>query len=314
MGEASKSLRVVLAAVAANVAIAAAKFVVAAITGSSAVLSEGIHSTVDSLNECLLLIGLRRSERRADAEHPFGHGKELYFWSLLVAVLLFGLGGGMAIYEGITHLLHGKRATDPLWSCAVLGVAACFEGYSFAVAYRALGANKDEGNPLGWWRRVQRSKDPAVFIIFVEDFAALSGILVAFIGVVLGVVFDSPYFDGIASMLIGCVLASVALVLAHETRNLLVGESARPEVIASIRELIAADPAVHSLDPPLTMQLGRDAILVNADVRLRAGMSGEEQAAALARIAARLREAHPQLRCISLQPKAGGSRERAWNA
>jgi cation diffusion facilitator family transporter len=299
----SKSSRVVYAAVFANVAIAIAKFIVAAITGSSAVLSEGIHSTVDSLNECLLLLGLRRSRRSPDQGHPFGHGKELYFWSLLVAVLLFGVGGGMAIYEGIIHIIHGESASDPLWSCAVLAIAACFEGYSFAVAFRALGAHHDAGNPLRWWKRVQSSKDPAIYTVFVEDFAALCGIIVALAGVGLGVLFDNPYFDGAASILIGCILATVAVLLAHETRELLVGESARPEIVAEIRALIERDPDVDSVEPPLTMQLGRDAILVNADVHLRRGLSGEDQVQVLERIVREIRTTRPQVSCISLQPK-----------
>ena len=157
--------RVVYAAIFANAGIAVAKFIVAGISGSSAILSEGIHSTVDTVNECLLLLGIRRSRFEPDRSHPFGHGKELYFWSLMVAVLLFGLGGGMAIYEGITHLVRPRPAADLLWMYVVLGVAAAFEGWSFAIAFRALGAQHDGGRPSRWWRRVHRSKDPSVFSI-----------------------------------------------------------------------------------------------------------------------------------------------------
>jgi len=290
----------VYAAIFANAAIAVAKFIVAGISGSSAILSEGIHSTVDTFNECLLLLGIRRGHQSPDRSHPFGHGKELYFWSLMVAVLLFGLGGGMAIYEGVTHLLHPQPAEHLLWMYVVLGIAALFEGYSFHVAFRALGAQDDHGHPSAWWRRIRRSKDPAVFSVFVEDFAALTGILFALVGISLGAALHNPYFDGAASLLIGVTLTGAALILAHETRNLLVGESARPEIVSSIRKLVENDAAVCTSDVPLTMQLGPEQILVNVDLYMRPGLSGPEQIAALERIECRIRERHPQAQQISL--------------
>lgn len=295
--------RVVYAAILANAGIALAKFFVAAISGSSAMLSEGIHSTVDTLNECLLLLGLRRSRLGADDSHPFGYGKELYFWSLMVAVLLFGLGGGMAIYEGITHLLRPREAQDVPWMLAVLAVAAAFEGFSFMIAFRALGAQNDHGRPWRWWRRVRLSKDPAVFSVFIEDFAALTGIAFAFLGVTLGALLHNPYFDGAASLLIGATLTSAAVMLAHETRKLLVGESARPEIVRSIRDIVAAEGAVCAGDRPLTMQMGPDDILVNIELQLRPDLSGRELLAALERIEHGIRARHPQVRRISLQPR-----------
>jgi len=295
--------RVVYAAILANVAIAVAKFAVAALSGSSAILSEGIHSTVDTLNESLLLLGIRRGRQVPDTSHPFGHGKELYFWSLIVAVLLFGLGGGMAIYEGITHLLQPRHIQNLFWMYIILAVAAVFEGYSFHVAFHALGAQDDGGRPLAWWRRIRRSKDPAVFSVFVEDLAALTGIFFALIGVTLGAALHNPYFDGVASLCIGATLTTAALILAHETRNLLVGESARPEIVRSIRELVESDAAVQVSDVPLTMQLGPEQILVNVDLQMQPGLSGQEQLAALERIESRIRERHPQALQISLYPR-----------
>jgi cation diffusion facilitator family transporter len=293
---------VVYAAIMANAAIAVAKFIVAGMSGSSAILSEGIHSTVDTLNECLLLLGIHRSRVRPDEAHPFGHGKELYFWSLMVAVLLFGLGGGMAIYEGITHLLHPRPTQSLMWTYVVLGIAAIFEGYSFVVAFRALGAQSDGASPLKWWHRVRRSKDPSVFSVFVEDFAALTGIVIALLGVTLGTWLGIPSLDGVASLLIGATLTAAAVVLAHETRNLLVGESARPETVRNIFELVESEPGVRTSQAPLTMQLGPDQILVNIDLDLQPELSAREQLELLERISARIREQHPQVVRVSLNP------------
>ncbi len=303
MADKAQSTKVVYAAVAANAGLAIAKFVVAALSGSSAILSEGVHSTVDTANECLLLRGLKRSELPPDDAHPFGHGKELYFWSLIVAIVLFGLGGGMALYEGIQHLLHPQPLTKALWSYLVLGVATVFEGYSFLVAYRALGAQHDAGKPNRWWRRVRRSKDPSVFSVFVEDFAALVGIVIAFAGIALGQILHTPYCDGAASVLIGLTLAIVAFLLARESRGLLVGESARPEIVASIREVASADRAVHRALDPQTMHLSPDKLLVNLDLELEPGMSGDEQIATLERVETEIRRRHPDVERISLQPR-----------
>lgn len=296
--------RVVYAALAANAGIAVAKFIVAGLSGSSAMLSEGIHSTVDTLNEILLIVGLRRSRLSPDDAHPFGHGKELYFWSLMVAVLLFGLGAGMAIYEGITHILRPRPAGDLAWTYVVLAVAAMFESYSFVVAFRALGAQRDGASPVKWWRRVRRSKDPSVFSVFVEDLAALTGILIAFVGVTLGARLGNPYLDGVASLLIGATLIVAAVLLAHETRKLLVGESARPETVREIRELVEAEPGVRASDPPLTMQLGPDQVLVNIDLRLAPDLSGDEQIALLKKLSSRIRTNFPQVFRVSLNPSA----------
>jgi len=228
----------------------------------------------------------------------------------MVAVLLFGIGGGMAIYEGITHLVSPRPLADLPWTYAVLGVAAAFEGYSFIIAFRALGAQHDGGSPSKWWRRVRRSKDPSVFSVFVEDLAALTGIAFALVGVTLGVMFHNPYFDGVASLFIGATLTIAAVVLAHETRKLLVGESARPEIVRSIRETVEHEGGVCSSEQPLTMQLGPDQILVNVDLSLQPGMSGDQQIAVLNRIECAIRERHPQVIRVSLHPHSAGQRDR----
>jgi cation diffusion facilitator family transporter len=297
------STKVVYAAIVANGGIAVAKFFAAVFTGSSAMLSEGIHSLVDTANEALLLLGQRRSEQPSTPAHPFGHGKELYFWSLIVAVLLFGIGGGMAFYEGVVHLMRPEPVREPAWSYAVLGIAAALEGGSFLVAYREIGASEDRGDFVGWWRRVRRSKDPSVFSIFAEDFAALLGVAVAATGVTLSLLFDEPWFDGAASMVIGAILAVVAVLLARESRGLLVGESATPEMLERILEA-ASGPQVVALSTPRTMHLGPQQLLVNLDVELAAHLTTREAAAALERMETRIRECLPEAEIVSLHLKA----------
>lgn len=221
----SRSRKVVYAATAANLGIAATKFIAAALSGSSAMLSEAIHSVIDTGNQLLLLFGLHRSQLPPDELHPFGHGKELYFWSLIVAVLLFGVGGGMALYEGIEHALTPRALENPFWAYVVLAVAAVFESCSLIVAVRELLRRR---GPRAFWLRVHRSKDPSVYTTFYEDLAALAGLVVAFLGVYLGHRLHQPYFDAAASMLIGIILCAVALTLVYESRGLLIGESASP--------------------------------------------------------------------------------------
>jgi cation diffusion facilitator family transporter len=298
----SQSMRVVLAAVAANGALAIAKFIIAAIGGSSAILSEAFHSLVDTFNESLLLVGLRGSKRGPDAAHPFGHGKELYFWSLIVAVLLFGVGGGLSIYEGIVHLAHPSHISSYGWSYAVLGLAAVFEGSSFAVAVRGLAPHRKHHGVAAWWRRIERSKDPSLFSVFLEDLAALLGIVVAAIGLALHQFAGLRYADGLASIVIGVLLAMVAVIVAHESRKLLVGESATPEVVASIRAAVEADESVRDVAELLTMQMSPEVLLVNVSVRLRSDSDARGLLAAVRRIRDRVRSAQPAAKQVCVQP------------
>jgi cation diffusion facilitator family transporter len=301
----STSKRVVLAAVAANGLLAVSKFVIAAIGGSSAILSEAFHSLVDTLNESLLLIGLRGSRRGPDAAHPFGHGKELYFWSLIVAVLLFGVGGGLSIYEGIAHLAHPREIGSYGWSYAVLGLAAVFEGSSFAVAVRGLAPSRQHHGVAAWWRRIERSKDPSVFTVFLEDLAALLGIVVAATGLALHQFAGWSEADGIASIVIGLLLTAVAFVVARESRKLLVGESAAPEVVAGIRAAVEADPSVSGVAELLTMQMSPEVLLVNVSVQLRTDSDASSVLAAVRRIGERVRAAQPAAKHVYVQPLAG---------
>ena len=242
-----ESKTVILSAVASNVGIAIAKYVAAGITGSSAMPSEGIHSTVDSGNSLLLLlVGLSRSNRNADAGHPFGHGKELDFWTFLVAVLIFGIGGGMGIYEGITHLLHPEPLTNPTWNYVVLGLGVVLEGTSFVIAVTNFLKNKPEG--VNVFRAVRRGKDPSVFTVVFEDAAALISLLLAFLGIWLGHVLENPYFDGAASVAIGLLLGTVAAWLAWESKGLLAGEATLPDELAAITKAVEGDAAVRRLE------------------------------------------------------------------
>ena len=295
----AKSSLVVWVAIGANVGIAVVKFVAAAVTGSSALLSEGIHSVVDTGNEALLLVGLARSDRPPDAGHPFGHGRELYFWSLIVAVLLFGVGGGMAIYEGITHLRAPRPIEDTVWAYAVLAVAALFEGISWTIALRDL-LRQRRGRTL--WTTIRASRDPSVFTVLFEDSAALIGLAAAFLGVWIGERTGDPRADGVASIVIGSVLCITALLLVRETKSLLVGEAASRPLLASIEAVAREDARVADVPRLRTMVLGRHQILLALDVRFRDGLAAQALIDAVREVAGTIRARHPDVRDVLLQP------------
>lgn len=285
-------------AIGANIAIAVTKFVVAGITGSSAMLSEGIHSSVDTFNGILLLVGLRLSKRPASVEHPFGHGKELYFWSLIVAVLIFGLGGGVSFYEGIEHIRHPEPLRDPTWNYVVLAAAAVFEGTSFLIALRQFRAQAG-GTPF--WQALDRSKDPTTYTVLAEDSAALAGLAVAALGIYLGHRFDMPVFDGAASMVIGLLLAGVALLLIAQSRGLLIGEGVRPETARAIRELAMAQPRVEEVGRVLSMYIGPDEVLAIVDVNFKDDTDTGEAAAAIAEIERQVRARFPMIKRLFIE-------------
>ncbi len=291
----------VYAALAANLVIAAAKFIAAFISGSSAMLSEGIHSLTDTGNQLLLLLGIKRSGQPGDMMHPFGHGKELYFWSLIVAVLLFGLGGGLSIYEGISHLRHPALLENPFWSYVVLGIAFISEGTSLAIALRKF--LRDKGS-RSFWRALTISKDPPVYTVLAEDSAAIAGILVAFAGVLLSHQLKNPYLDGAASLLIGCILAVVAVFLAYEARGLLVGESTDPEAVGAIREIVEKDPQVARLRRLLTMQLAPRQVLLTMDISFQPRLTAEELAAVVDRLEKKIQERLPQVKHIFIEAES----------
>jgi cation diffusion facilitator family transporter len=279
---------VVYAAMAANFVIMVAKFVAAAATGSSAMLSEGIHSVVDTSNQGLLLVGEKQSKKPPDEEHPFGYGQEQYFWGLIVAMVLFGLGGGLSMYEGIHELLKGpSEMQDPTWNYAVLGIAFVAEGSSWCIAVRKFLEQKGD-QPL--WRALRLSKDPKLFIPIGEDTAALTGILVAGAGIFLARKLGIPQLDAVASILIGMILTIVALFLAYETRGLLIGEQADPALVQRIRQVALEDGVVQEVGRLLTMQLSPNEILLNLEVRLDSGLAVDDAAMAISKLEARLKE------------------------
>jgi cation diffusion facilitator family transporter len=300
---------VIYAAIGANLAIAIMKFVAAALTGSSAMVSEGIHSLVDTGNGGLLLFGIHKSKQPADATHPFGYGKELYFWSLIVAVLIFGVGGGISIYEGIAHLLHPRPLEDPFWSYLVLGFAAVFEGLVFVVAFRAFQALKGEDESI--WQAIKSSKDPTTFTVLFEDAAAMLGLIFAFVGIFLAHQFENPYLDGVASVCIGLLLAAVAVVLAYESKGLLVGEGTDPQTLEKIRKLAEADPGVKKMLMPLTMHFGPDTVLLTVDIEFHKRLSATEVEEAVDRLDKSIRTRYPNIKHIYIQAGAirSGGRE-----
>lgn len=296
-------------ALAANLAIAAVKFVAAAVTGSSAMISEGIHSTVDSGNSLLLLLGMKRSQRPADRNHPFGHGKEIYFWSLIVAILVFSLGGGMSIYEGIAHIQHPEPVKDPFWNYVVLLSSMLFEGSSLVYAVRQF--NKSRGKK-GFWEEVSMSKDPGLFAVIYEESAAIAGLVIALLGVFLGHYFNNPLFDAGASILIGLVLVFVALTMVRESRGLLVGESADASIVKGIYELLDAQPKVKTLYYPLTMHLAPDEILLALDVEFDKAMTVEQLFSEVQRLEDAIKEKYPSIKKIYIEAKNFGGNNRPW--
>jgi cation diffusion facilitator family transporter len=289
-------------AIFANLAIAISKFVAAAFTGSSAMISEGIHSLVDTGNGLLLLLGIRLSKRPPDVHHPLGHGKELYFWTLIVAVLIFAIGGGMSFYEGITHIQHPNPLHDPTWNYIVLGLAIVFESISCYIALREFAKVREKGK--SFWRAIKESKDPGIFAIILEDAAAMAGLVIALAGVFLGHQLQNPYIDGFASILIGILLAVVAVVLVIESKALLIGEGGRPELVAGIHELVRADEAVEDLKTPITMHFGPYEVLLALNVHFRKELALGDTEAAINRLEHQIREKYPEVKRIFIEAQS----------
>ena len=297
----AKAKKAIYAAIIGNGLIAITKFVAAGITGSSAMLSEGIHSLVDTGNGGLLLLGLRRARIPADDAHPFGYGKEVYFWTLLVAMLIFGVGGGVSLYEGIEHVRHPAEPGDPTVAFIVLGLAAVFETFALTVAWREF--KKSRGR-TGTWRAIRRGKDPTAFAVLLEDSAAMAGIIVAAIGIGMAHLLDMPVLDGVASIVIGLILMGVALILARETRGLLVGESAEPALVAGVRRLVTEETDVTDVCRMLTMHVGPEEVVVNLDLRFRDDLDAGGVAAAVDRLERSIKQAHPRIRYLFMETAA----------
>lgn len=299
------SRRVIYAALAGNLLIALTKFGAAAYTGSSAMLSEGIHSLVDTGNGLLLLYGLRRAARPADSLHPLGHARELYFWSFIVALLVFAVGAGVSFYEGVTHILDPHPASDLAVNYVVLGLSLLFEGYSWRVALKEFRQTKGK---LGYLAAVQQSKDPSVFTVLFEDSAALVGLVIAFIGITAAAYFDQPVFDGIASLGIAAVLGTTAIVLARESKELLIGEAALPEVQKAIFDIVRADEKVRRVNGVTTVHLGPHEIVLALSLEFEDDLTTTEIEASVARIEALIRASEPAVTSVFIKPQTVSGR------
>ena len=260
---ASGSKKVIYAAMIGNGLIAIAKFVGASITGSAAMLSEGIHSLVDTGNQGLLLYGIARSKRPADEKHPFGYASEIYFWAFIVAILIFSIGAGISIYHGIEKVLHPHPVADPTINYVILILAMMFEGVAWWIAYKEFNLMRGK---KGLFEAVRESKDPTVFTVLFEDTAAMLGLLVALIGIWVSVTFNLPVIDGVASIIIGIILAGTALLLALETKGLLIGESAAPEIVDDIKKLVSEYDAIIGLNEIRTLHRGPNDVLLALSV------------------------------------------------
>lgn len=301
---ASGSKKAIYAALVGNGLIAITKFFAAGITGSSAMASEGIHSMVDTGNQVLLLHGLRRAKRPADRRFPFGHGKEIYFWSFIVAILIFAVGSGISIYEGIRHIVHPVPVTNPLLNYIVLGLAMVFEG--FAWTYALIAFRRQKGS-LGYLEAVQRGKDPTLFVVLFEDSAAMLGLIVAAAGIGLGQATGNPYFDGAASVVIGLILGATAIWLAYETKGLLIGESANKAVVDGIRALAVAEREVEQVKEVLTMHMGPDFILLNISVKFRDSAVAADIEIAVRRMEHAIKLSYPEVKRIFIEAEARGA-------
>jgi cation diffusion facilitator family transporter len=300
------STRTLVVALAANLGIAASKFLAAAVTGSSAMLTEGVHSVVDSTNQLLLMWGRRAAKKPPDKIHPFGYGRELYFWSFVVAVLVFSLGAGVSVYEGILHILTPEPAVSPGIAYAVLLVAFLLEGWSTVEAYRDFSNAKGD---LGWFQAVRQSKDPPAFIVLLENGAAMAGIIAAAVGLVASQITGDPLFDGAASIIIGVILGFTAILLAYESKGLLIGEAADPVLVDNLRRLAGSQSGVVGVGHVLTVHSSPDQITVMMNVDFQDDLPAGEVERIVCRVEVEARERWPAVRRLFVRPMQGAAEQ-----
>lgn len=292
------SKKVIYAALAGNSLIAICKFFAAFITGSSAMLSEAIHSVVDSGNQLLLLYGIKRAKKPSDEKHPFGYGMELYFWTFVVAILIFAIGSGLSFYEGIQHLYEPEPVRNPYVNYIVLALSLVFEGVAWTIAYRAF--NEERGDKP-FFKAIKHSKDPTVFTVLFEDTAAIIGLFIALIGVLGSHLLGIPEMDGMASIGIGIVLAAVAILLARESKGLLIGEGADPEIVADITSIFDGDERISQTNEILTMHFGPSEVLLNASFDFIEGLSADAVEAAISEFEREIKQRQPSIRRIFIE-------------
>ena len=306
MSAPTTSNRTLVIALLANLGIAASKFVAAALTGSSAMLTEGIHSVVDSTNQLLLMWGRRQSRKPPDKRHPLGYGRELYFWSFVVAVLVFALGAGVSVYEGIIHLGRPEKEMSPLVAYIVLGVAFLLEGWSTLEAFQEFSAAKGK---LGWFEAIRRSKDPPSFIVLLENGAAMAGIVVAALGVFLAHYTGKSYYDGGASIVIGIILGLTALLLAYESKGLLIGEAADPDLVKAMRKLACSKKGVVGVGHVLTVHSSPEIITAMINVDFDDSISAADVERIVCEIEAETAQRWPTVRRLFIRPMQGAADE-----
>jgi cation diffusion facilitator family transporter len=304
MAARSSSKPAVYAALIGNLLVALTKFAAAAWTGSSAMFSEGIHSLVDTSNQALLLYGFRRAERPPDADHPLGHGRELYFWSFVVALLTFMLGAGVSVYQGFLHMRHPQPVVDPQVNYVVLALSALFEGASWWVALRNFRRDKAQ---MGYLEAVRRSKDPPAFVVLLEDTAALVGLLFAFAGTFLAERLDLPALDGAASIAIGLVLGTSALIVARESKELLIGESAQSAISRSIVAIAKAEPGIERVNEIITVHLAPRQIVAMLSLDFADDLRTPDIEARVASLEAKIKTAHPDVTAVFIKPQAAST-------
>lgn len=298
---ASGSKKVIYAALIGNGLISITKFIAAVITGSSAMMSEGIHSVVDTGNQILLLMGLKKAEKPADADFPFGHGKEVYFWSFVVAIMIFAVGSGISIYEGIHSLSDPHEISNPMVNYIVLGLAMIFEAFAWYFAWKEF--NKAKGD-RSYYEAVRKEKDPTTFVVLFEDSAAMLGLIVAFVGVLLSQLTGILIFDGIASIVIGVILGGTAIWLAHETKGLLIGESADLEITEGIQELGNDMDFIHRVKEVLTLHMGPQYILVTINADFSANLNSDQVEAGTAELSAAIKKMYPRVKRVFIEAEA----------
>ena len=307
MSAPTASARTLVIALVANLGIALAKFVAATITGSSAMLTEGVHSVVDSTNQLLLMWGRRAARKPADMRHPFGYGRELYFWSFVVAVLVFALGAGVSVYEGIIHIMHPEHSVSPWIAYGVLLVAFLLEGWSTLEAFKEFRTAK---GGLGWFDAIRRSKDPPSFIVLLENGAAMAGIVAAAVGLFLSQLTHDPFYDGAASVVIGIILGITALLLAYESKGLLIGEAADPELVKNLHDLACGKDGIVGVGYILTVHSSPDQVTVMMNVDFRDELFARDVERIVSEVEAEARERWPHVRKLFVRPMQGAAEQR----
>lgn len=285
----------VFAAILGNLAIAVTKFFAAAISGSSAMLSEAIHSLVDTGNGALILLGIRNSRKPPDAEHPFGHGRELYFWTLMVGVLIFGVGGGMSIYEGLTHLAEPARIEDAKVNYIVLGISGVFESITWYFGWKAF---SKERRGRGVIDAIHTTKDPTSFSVLLEDSAALIGLSIAAIGIFLSRYLHQPYLDGAASIVIGILLCGIATIMVYESRGLLIGEGVDRETLERLRAIVETDRDVAHVQHLHTIYQSPRSVLLVVELRFNDSISAVDVREAVRRLESNIQSSYPEIKYV----------------